>query len=112
MDLHLIRHNDRDPQEIGQEGEEYMEMGMDLSFFVKFVEFDRGEYCLSFRRSAEWDLMNLTSARHAVLYASCCGPETFASSVGGNVFLVLQLCGHHLLLGVAPQNPLLHVQFE
>uniref|UniRef100_A0A915P5U5 Neurotransmitter-gated ion-channel ligand-binding domain-containing protein n=1 Tax=Meloidogyne floridensis TaxID=298350 RepID=A0A915P5U5_9BILA len=34
---------------------EYNEMGMDLSFFYK---------------SAEWDLMNLTSARHAVLYTS------------------------------------------
>lgn len=41
---------------------ERMEMGMDLSFFY---------------RSAEWDLMNLTSERHAELYSSCCGPETY-----------------------------------
>ena len=41
---------------------EYLEDGMDLSFYYK---------------SAEWDLLQLTSARHAVLYASCCGPETY-----------------------------------
>jgi nicotinic acetylcholine receptor len=35
---------------------------MDLSFFYL---------------SAEWDLMSLTSARHSVLYASCCGPEKY-----------------------------------
>ncbi|KAI6218537.1 hypothetical protein M3Y99_01703000 [Aphelenchoides fujianensis] len=35
---------------------------MDLSFFYK---------------SAEWDLLSLTSARHSVLYASCCGPEKY-----------------------------------
>lgn len=28
-------------------------------------------------RSAEWDLLSLTSARHAVLYSSCCGPEKY-----------------------------------
>ncbi|KAI6186956.1 hypothetical protein M3Y98_00189500 [Aphelenchoides besseyi] len=41
---------------------EVMENGMDLSFFYK---------------SAEWDLLSLTSARHSVLYASCCGPEKY-----------------------------------
>ncbi|KAK0397034.1 hypothetical protein QR680_001950 [Steinernema hermaphroditum] len=41
---------------------EFMENGMDLSFFYK---------------SAEWDLLSLTSARHSVLYASCCGPEKY-----------------------------------
>uniref|UniRef100_A0A914GQE7 Uncharacterized protein n=1 Tax=Globodera rostochiensis TaxID=31243 RepID=A0A914GQE7_GLORO len=51
-----LRHSEKD------EEYEYMENGMDLSFF---------------HRSAEWDLMNLTAARHDVLYASCCGPEKF-----------------------------------
>ncbi|KAE9548540.1 hypothetical protein FO519_008254 [Halicephalobus sp. NKZ332] len=41
---------------------EFLEDGMDLSFYYK---------------SAEWDLLQLTSARHSVLYASCCGPETY-----------------------------------
>uniref|UniRef100_A0A915CYE9 Uncharacterized protein n=1 Tax=Ditylenchus dipsaci TaxID=166011 RepID=A0A915CYE9_9BILA len=41
---------------------QFMENGMDLSFFY---------------RSAEWDLLSLTSARHSVLYASCCGPEKY-----------------------------------
>ncbi|KAI1729880.1 neurotransmitter-gated ion-channel ligand binding domain-containing protein [Ditylenchus destructor] len=41
---------------------QFMENGMDLSFFYK---------------SAEWDLLSLTSARHSVLYASCCGPEKY-----------------------------------
>uniref|UniRef100_A0A0N5C4N5 Neur_chan_LBD domain-containing protein n=2 Tax=Strongyloides papillosus TaxID=174720 RepID=A0A0N5C4N5_STREA len=41
---------------------EYLERGMDLSFFYK---------------SAEWDLLSLTSERHSVLYASCCGPEKY-----------------------------------
>ncbi|CAI4224881.1 unnamed protein product [Auanema sp. JU1783] len=41
---------------------EFMERGMDLSFFY---------------RSAEWDLLSLTSERHSVLYASCCGPEKY-----------------------------------
>ncbi|VDK46877.1 unnamed protein product [Anisakis simplex] len=41
---------------------ETMETGMDLSFFY---------------RSAEWDLLSLSSARHAVLYTSCCGPEKY-----------------------------------
>ncbi|MFH4973834.1 hypothetical protein AB6A40_000543 [Gnathostoma spinigerum] len=45
----------------GQEAE-IMESGMDLSFFY---------------RSAEWDLLSLQSARHSVLYTSCCGPEKF-----------------------------------
>lgn len=30
-----------------------------------------------FIRSAEWDLLSLTSKRHAELYASCCGPEKY-----------------------------------
>uniref|UniRef100_A0A183CAT7 Nicotinic acetylcholine receptor alpha subunit n=1 Tax=Globodera pallida TaxID=36090 RepID=A0A183CAT7_GLOPA len=51
-----LRHSEKDGEY------EYMENGMDLSFF---------------HRSAEWDLMNLTAARHDVLYASCCGPEKF-----------------------------------
>lgn len=67
VDLHLIRHDLDSPGQqweggSGQGEEEYMEMGMDLSFFYK---------------SNEWDLMNLTSERHAVLYTSCCGPETY-----------------------------------
>ncbi|KAE9412740.1 hypothetical protein Angca_005468, partial [Angiostrongylus cantonensis] len=41
---------------------EYMQRGMDLSFFY---------------RSAEWDLLSLSSERHSVLYASCCGPEKY-----------------------------------
>ncbi|CAB3399887.1 unnamed protein product [Caenorhabditis bovis] len=41
---------------------EFMQQGMDLSFFY---------------RSAEWDLLSLTSERHSVLYASCCGPEKY-----------------------------------
>ncbi|KAF8354284.1 acr-12 [Pristionchus pacificus] len=41
---------------------EFMQHGMDLSFFYL---------------SAEWDLLSLTSARHAVLYSSCCGPEKY-----------------------------------
>uniref|UniRef100_A0AC35U462 Neur_chan_LBD domain-containing protein n=1 Tax=Rhabditophanes sp. KR3021 TaxID=114890 RepID=A0AC35U462_9BILA len=41
---------------------EFLERGMDLSFFYK---------------SAEWDLLSLTSERHSVLYASCCGPEKY-----------------------------------
>uniref|UniRef100_A0A7E4UXN2 Neurotransmitter-gated ion-channel ligand-binding domain-containing protein n=1 Tax=Panagrellus redivivus TaxID=6233 RepID=A0A7E4UXN2_PANRE len=41
---------------------EFLETGMDLSFFY---------------RSAEWDLLSLTAARHSVLYASCCGPEKY-----------------------------------
>ncbi|PIO76186.1 Cation transporter family protein, partial [Teladorsagia circumcincta] len=41
---------------------EYMQQGMDLSFFY---------------RSAEWDLLALSSQRHSVLYASCCGPEKY-----------------------------------
>ncbi|VDM77236.1 unnamed protein product [Strongylus vulgaris] len=39
-----------------------MQRGMDLSFFY---------------RSAEWDLLSLSSQRHSVLYASCCGPEKY-----------------------------------
>ncbi|CAJ0609539.1 unnamed protein product [Cylicocyclus nassatus] len=41
---------------------EFMQRGMDLSFFY---------------RSAEWDLLSLSSQRHSVLYASCCGPEKY-----------------------------------
>lgn len=41
---------------------EFMENGMDLSFYY---------------RSAEWDLLALSSTRHSVLYASCCGPEKY-----------------------------------
>jgi nicotinic acetylcholine receptor len=82
----LIRHNDRHKHENpgastgeGIEGEEeYMEMGMDLSFFYKLAhKLGGGTDSSGMFRSAEWDLMNLTSARHAVLYTSCCGPETY-----------------------------------
>uniref|UniRef100_A0A0R3S0J7 Neur_chan_LBD domain-containing protein n=1 Tax=Elaeophora elaphi TaxID=1147741 RepID=A0A0R3S0J7_9BILA len=45
----------------GQEVET-MKIGMDLSFFYQ---------------SAEWDLLSLSSARHSVLYISCCGPEKY-----------------------------------
>nr|CAD2137217.1 unnamed protein product [Meloidogyne enterolobii] len=70
VDLHLIQQenseNINNKINLNKKREdddiEYNEMGMDLSFFYK---------------SAEWDLMNLTSARHAVLYTSCCGPETY-----------------------------------
>uniref|UniRef100_A0A914N1Y7 Neurotransmitter-gated ion-channel ligand-binding domain-containing protein n=1 Tax=Meloidogyne incognita TaxID=6306 RepID=A0A914N1Y7_MELIC len=71
VDLHLIQQenseNINNRVNLNKKREEdddieYNEMGMDLSFFYK---------------SAEWDLMNLTSARHAVLYTSCCGPETY-----------------------------------
>ncbi|CAI5454674.1 unnamed protein product [Caenorhabditis angaria] len=41
---------------------EGIEQGMDLSFFYL---------------SAEWDLLQLQSKRHSVLYASCCGPEKY-----------------------------------
>ncbi|CAG9537211.1 unnamed protein product [Cercopithifilaria johnstoni] len=41
---------------------ETMKIGMDLSFFYQ---------------SAEWDLLSLSSARHSVLYISCCGPEKY-----------------------------------
>ncbi|VDN01549.1 unnamed protein product [Thelazia callipaeda] len=41
---------------------ETMQVGMDLSFFYE---------------SAEWDLLSLSSARHSVLYTSCCGPEKY-----------------------------------
>ncbi|KAM3726973.1 Acetylcholine receptor subunit beta-like [Dirofilaria immitis] len=41
---------------------ETMKIGMDLSFFYQ---------------SAEWDLLSLSSARHSVLYTSCCGPEKY-----------------------------------
>ncbi|VDN57470.1 unnamed protein product [Dracunculus medinensis] len=41
---------------------EIMEKGMDLSFFYQ---------------SAEWDLLSLSSARHSVLYTTCCGPEKY-----------------------------------
>ncbi|VDO29626.1 unnamed protein product [Haemonchus placei] len=34
------------------------------------------EYVSHFR-SAEWDLLALSSQRHSVLYASCCGPEKY-----------------------------------
>ncbi|PAV59737.1 hypothetical protein WR25_23714 [Diploscapter pachys] len=46
----------------GDDDIEYMEKGMDLSFFYS---------------SAEWDLISLTSERHSMLYTSCCGPERF-----------------------------------
>ncbi|KAI6233564.1 hypothetical protein M3Y99_00891800 [Aphelenchoides fujianensis] len=57
VDLRQIK-----PKESEDSDGEFMENGMDLSFFYK---------------SAEWDLLSLTSARHSVLYASCCGPEKY-----------------------------------
>ncbi|VDP15076.1 unnamed protein product [Soboliphyme baturini] len=41
---------------------EFLETGMDLSYFY---------------RSAEWDLLRLTSERHAQIYTSCCGPSKY-----------------------------------
>ncbi|KFD67489.1 hypothetical protein M514_11378, partial [Trichuris suis] len=40
----------------------FLEVGMDLSYYY---------------RSAEWDLLSLTSERHEVTYASCCGPSKY-----------------------------------
>ncbi|XP_003377848.1 putative neurotransmitter-gated ion-channel ligand binding domain protein [Trichinella spiralis] len=39
-----------------------LEVGMDLSYFYK---------------SAEWDLLSLTSERHEQIYSSCCGKEKY-----------------------------------
>ncbi|KAL3116696.1 hypothetical protein niasHT_000774 [Heterodera trifolii] len=64
VDLRQLPRDQIEVRHSEKEGDyEYMENGMDLSFF---------------HRSAEWDLMNLTAARHDVLYASCCGPEKLA----------------------------------
>ncbi|VDM37977.1 unnamed protein product [Toxocara canis] len=73
---------------------ETMEMGMDLSFFYRQVWNPYYEHSCSHRMlklfsmsvplkrkiwfsSAEWDLLSLSSARHSVLYTSCCGPEKY-----------------------------------
>uniref|UniRef100_A0A158R5R8 Neur_chan_LBD domain-containing protein n=1 Tax=Syphacia muris TaxID=451379 RepID=A0A158R5R8_9BILA len=34
------------------------------------------DFC-SYFRSAEWDLLSLSSAKHSKLYSNCCGPEKF-----------------------------------
>lgn len=48
------------------------------SVFWLFFSFSTTKiFIIKIFRSAEWDLLSLTSARHSVLYASCCGPEKY-----------------------------------